>query len=91
MSATLAGWIVAIAAAYVGIGVLFAVPFVVRGVGRIDPAAREGTIGFRIIVFPGVVAFWPLLLRRWMSGSGRPPIERNAHRDAAGGSEVGRR
>ena len=67
---------------YVAAGVLFAVPFVLRGVNRIDPVAREGTWGFRLIVVPGVVALWPLLALRWLRGA-QPPEERNAHRSAA--------
>ena len=49
---------------YLLAGLLFAVPFVLRGVNRIDPVAHEGSWGFRLIILPGVVALWPLLLRR---------------------------
>lgn len=66
---------------YLGIGVLVALAFLVRGAGRIDPAAAQGTLGFRVLVFPGCVALWPLILKRWRAGG--PPRERNAHRDAA--------
>ncbi len=78
----LANWITGLLDAYVFLGVVFGVPFVVRGVTRIDPVAREGTWGFRLIIFPGVVALWPILAARWIAG-GKPPRERNAHRDAA--------
>lgn len=67
---------------YVAAGVVFAVPFVLRGVNRIDPVAREGTWGFRLIIVPGVVALWPWLALRWLRGA-QPPEERNAHRLAA--------
>ena len=67
---------------YVLAGLLFAVPFVLRGVNRIDPVARAGTWGFRLIILPGIVALWPLLARRWWRGQG-PPREKNAHRRAA--------
>ena len=40
--------------------------FFVDGVPRIDPAARGTGWGFRLLVFPGVVALWPLLAVRWM-------------------------
>ena len=79
---TFAGWLVAVVAGYLGIGLLVAVPFVVRGIGRIDPAARGASWGFRLIVIPGVAIFWPLLLSRWWRGT-LPPLERNAHRDHA--------
>lgn len=67
---------------YIACGLTFAPFFVWRGVGRMDPAARTAGLGFRLIILPGVVALWPVLLRRWLAG-GLPPVERNAHRDAA--------
>jgi len=81
-----ANWLVALAGLYVLVGLLFAIGFVLAGVSRVDPVAREGTWGFRMIIVPGVVAVWPLLAARWMSG--RPPAaERNAHRDRARGDD----
>jgi hypothetical protein len=74
--------IVLIAEIYLAIGLLFAVLFVWRGAGAIDPAAREGTIGFRLLILPASALLWPLLLRRWVRRSPLP-LERNAHRDAA--------
>jgi hypothetical protein len=71
-----------IVAIYVAAGLLFALPFVLRGVNRIDPVAREGTWGFRMIIVPGVVVLWPMLALRWLRGT-QPPEEKNAHRVAA--------
>lgn len=82
MAEQIGGWIVVLLLVYMGFGVLFAVPFVLFGVGRIDAAARESRWGFRVMIFPGSVALWPLLLLRWL-GSKPPPEERNAHRLAA--------
>jgi hypothetical protein len=48
-------------------GVAFAAAFVAAGIQRVDPAAAHAPIGFRLIVFPGVAALWPLLLGRWMA------------------------
>jgi hypothetical protein len=76
--------VVAAAGAYVAAGALFAVAFVAWGVSRVDPVAREGTRGFRLIILPGVTALWPLLAIRWIAGSMHPPAEINAHRRAAG-------
>ncbi|MCI0352764.1 MAG: hypothetical protein L0Z53_25360 [Acidobacteriales bacterium] len=64
---------------YVLLGVLFALLFVTRGVQSIDTQAHNAPIGFRLIIFPGVVAFWPLLFRRWLQGLSDPPVERNPH------------
>ena len=74
--------IVKVVGCYLAAGVLFALPFVLWGAGRIDPAAREVTPGFRLLIFPGSVALWPLLLKRWLSGQHTPPPECNAHRRA---------
>jgi len=67
---------------YFGIGLLFAVLFAWRGAAAIDPAAQDGTLGFRLLIFPASALLWPLLARRWWRRQ-PPPAERNAHRDAA--------
>jgi uncharacterized membrane protein YfcA len=64
MSGGLAGVLVGVAAAYLTAGFLFAVPFVARWAGRLDPAARAGTLGFRLLILPGAALLWPLLARR---------------------------
>lgn len=69
---------------YAALGLIFAIPFALRGVDRVDPAAHGASWGFRVLIVPGAVAFWPLLLRRWWSGAPKP-VERTAHRDAAEG------
>jgi hypothetical protein len=66
--------------AYAAVGAAFAFAFVSMGVQKIDPEARGAGIGFRTLIFPGVVALWPLLLRRWAAGVRKPPLERNPHR-----------
>ena len=61
-------------------GLIFAIPFVVTGVKRIDSQAIGSGVGFRVLIFPGAAALWPLLLRRWISGTAEPPEEGNPHR-----------
>ncbi len=61
-------------------GAVFAAAFVTAGVKRIDPQAKGSSIAFRLLIVPGTIAFWPLLLRRWIAGKGAPPKERNPHR-----------
>jgi hypothetical protein len=51
---------------YAALGVLFAIAFVARGISRIDTHAEGAGLAFRLIVFPGVVALWPVLLSRWI-------------------------
>ncbi|MEW6157939.1 MAG: hypothetical protein AB1813_10935 [Verrucomicrobiota bacterium] len=70
-------------AVYLGCGIIFAIPFVWIGAGRIDPQAAQGTWGFRAMIFPGAVLLWPLLALRCISGAVHPPEEHNAHRRLA--------
>jgi hypothetical protein len=68
---------------YGACGLVFAISFALAGVKKIDPHAAQGSWGFRLLVIPGAAAFWPLLLRRWLTGIKEPPEENNAHRRAA--------
>jgi hypothetical protein len=68
---------------YLTCGGLFAIVFVLAGVKKIDPHAAQGSWGFRLLIFPGTTALWPLLLRRWRKGISEPPEEHNAHRRTA--------
>ena len=65
---------------YLACGLVFAIPFALAGVKKIDPHAAHGSWGFRLLIIPGTMAFWPLLLRRWASGMKEPPEENDAHR-----------
>jgi hypothetical protein len=55
---------------YAGAGLLFALPFLAWGLPRIDTAARGSSLAFRLLILPGTVALWPLLLRRWKRSDG---------------------
>ncbi len=74
--------VVLLCAVYIACGLAFAPFFVWRGVGRLDPGAKSAGPGFRLVILPGAAALWPVLLRRWLTGR-QPPVERNAHREAA--------
>lgn len=64
---------------YIAVGFFFAIAFVFSGVQKIDEQAEGPSVGFRFLIFPGIIAFWPVLLRRWRRASGQPPLERNPH------------
>ena len=64
---------------YLACGLMFAIPFALIGVKRIDPHAAHGSWGFRLLIIPGAMGFWPLLLKRWIGGVKEPPKECNAH------------
>jgi hypothetical protein len=65
---------------YASLGLVFAVPFVWSGVQCLDSEAQGSGIGFRLLILPGVAAFWPLFLYRWRRGVVEPPVETNPHR-----------
>jgi len=65
---------------YALLGIVFSIAFVSVGVKRIDAQTVGTGIAFRLLIFPGSVAFWPLLLRRWIAGKSEPREERNPHR-----------
>ena len=58
-----------IAAVYLAVGVLFVIPFLIKGLNKVDEGAHGSTIGFKIIIIPGVIVFWPVLLSKWMKGN----------------------
>jgi len=67
-------------AGYATIGVVFAVPFVCSGVQRLDSEAQGSGVGFRLLILPGVAAFWPMFLYRFMRGIVELPVEKTPHR-----------
>ncbi len=82
MAETVARSLVLALEIYFGAGLLFAIAFVARGAGVIDPGAQHAKLGFRLLILPGSALLWPYLLRRWL-GRSPPPTERNAHRNSA--------
>jgi hypothetical protein len=51
---------------YLFCGLVFTLAFVTRGAGKIDEGAKNSTIGFKIIIIPGTMVFWPFLLNKWL-------------------------
>lgn len=58
--------ILIVVAIYLLLGVLFVIPFLLKGLMKVDEGAHGGTIGFKIIIIPGVIVFWPTLLTKWI-------------------------
>jgi len=59
--------ILTIVAVYLTAGFLFAIPFILKGVSKIDEGAHGATWGFRILIIPGTIVFWPFLFKRWIN------------------------
>ena len=62
MSLETASLIVTLFGLYFAIGAVFALFFVTLGASRIDPAAKGMPVQARLILFPGVMGLWPLML-----------------------------
>jgi hypothetical protein len=58
-------------ALYAAVGAVFAALFLIIGLNRIDNGAKGAGLGFRLLIIPGLIALWPLMLFRWLSG-GQP-------------------
>ena len=67
---------------YLTIGLIAAVIISFSSIKKLDPAAKEGTIGFKLLIIPGLCVFWPLFVLRLRKGLQEPPLESNSHRNA---------
>jgi hypothetical protein len=61
--------ILIILAIYLFAGLVFAIPFIAKGVTKIDEGTHGASWGFRIIIMPGTIVFWPFLLNKWLKTS----------------------
>lgn len=64
-------FIVWLAMVYVLVGCVVGALFAWRGVDGVDPSAEKGTWGFRLIVWPGCAALWPVVLGWWINAARR--------------------
>lgn len=67
-----------LAGIYIWIGAAVAVVFLAWGIDRIDESAR-GAYLFRILVAPGVLGLWPLVLACWVARERRAGCGGTAH------------
>lgn len=51
---------------YVAAGLLVGLGFVLRGVNRVDAVARDSPMVFRMVILPGCVGLWPVVLWMWI-------------------------
>lgn len=58
--------LLAVLQAYGLVGAAFAIAFAWRGARTLEPAAANGTWGFRLLVLPGAALLWPWLATRWI-------------------------
>jgi hypothetical protein len=53
-------------ALYLVLGTAVGIPFVWRGVDKVDAAAAGTSWGFRLMILSGSIALWPLVVRLWL-------------------------
>jgi hypothetical protein len=54
---------------YVLVGVVFAGIFLLRLIHKLDESAIGTSWTFKLMIFPGCVVFWPLLLGKYLRAS----------------------
>jgi hypothetical protein len=66
MFETVINIILSITVIYLLAGILFSILFLGIGIQVTDEGAHGTGIGFKLIILPGCIIFWPLLLRKWI-------------------------
>jgi hypothetical protein len=56
-------------AVYLLCGIIFSIAFLLKGISVIDDGTIGASTGFRVIILPGVITLWPLLLRKWIKAA----------------------
>jgi membrane-anchored glycerophosphoryl diester phosphodiesterase (GDPDase) len=51
---------------YLGAGLIFAIPFLIYGIGALDEAAKESPWSVKLTLLPGCIVFWPILLKKYI-------------------------
>jgi len=64
---------------YLLAGVLFTIPFQIKGLQKIDEGVHGSSIGFRIIIIPGCIMFWPILLEKWLQVNSEQREKKHKH------------
>ena len=67
MLTTIVSFLLIAITAYLLAGVVFTIAFQVKGLSRIDEGVHGSSWGFRIIIIPGCIVFWVVLLKKWMN------------------------
>lgn len=50
---------------YLVAGLIFCVALLTRGLTTLDHGARNSGFGFRLLIVPGILVFWPFLWKKW--------------------------
>lgn len=64
-------WLQTIVVTWLATGALVAVPFLAVAVGNVVEGAAGSSLMFRLLMLPGAVLLWPVVLRRWITAGRR--------------------
>jgi len=65
MAILIAQIILLLALLYLVVGALFTPFFIAHGLHKIDEGTQGASLGFKIIIIPGCIMLWPVLLVKW--------------------------
>lgn len=51
---------------YVAVGLVCGLAFVAVGINRVDAVAKDSPFIFRVMILPGCVGLWPVVLWKWI-------------------------
>ncbi|MGE3844429.1 MAG: hypothetical protein AB7I50_22930 [Vicinamibacterales bacterium] len=74
-----ATWFVFLLQAYAVAGFLFSAAVLPRHINQLDAGMTKAPAALRLLLVPGMTAFWPVFALRWLKRTSAP-VERNAHR-----------
>lgn len=67
MLTTIVSFLLIAIATYLLAGAVFTIIFQLKGLSKIDEGVHGSSWGFRIIIIPGCIVFWVVLLKKWMN------------------------
>lgn len=71
MTVAAAELLVGALALYAGVGVMFALTFVILGAPRVDSEAKGMPLQARMLIFWASAGLWPLMLAKWLDAPAR--------------------
>jgi hypothetical protein len=51
---------------YLALGFVFSLVFMWKGFAKVDESVKGSGWFFKVLIFPGMVAFWVLFLNKWL-------------------------
>jgi len=54
---------------YFALGLLFTIYFLITGIKTLDVATKESNWAFKLIILPGTILLWPVLLLKLLNKS----------------------